>query len=112
MSAIPFQTIHWDEVPQTTHQGTTGTAYWKTVQLDDLRIRIVTYNKGYLADHWCRKGHVVHCLKGAFTTELETGERITLTAGMSYVVSDELSAHRSFSEEGVQLLIVDGDFLR
>lgn len=31
---------------------------------------------------------------------------------MSYVVSDELSSHRSYSENGVRLLIIDGDFLK
>jgi len=35
-----------------------------------------------------------------------------LTAGMTYVVSDELSSHRSVTKEGVKLLIIDGDFLK
>jgi hypothetical protein len=30
---------------------------------------------------------------------------------MTYVVSDEMSSHRSVSANGVKLLIVDGDFL-
>jgi hypothetical protein len=30
---------------------------------------------------------------------------------MTYVVSDELSSHRSLSSKGVKLLIIDGDFL-
>jgi hypothetical protein len=65
-----------------------------------------------LADHWCQKGHITHCLEGEFTTELQTGEKIRLRKGETYVVSDELSSHRSFSENGVRLLIVDGDFLK
>jgi quercetin dioxygenase-like cupin family protein len=72
----------------------------------------VQYNRGYLADHWCRKGHIVHCLEGEFISELENGEKFVLTKGMTYVVSDELSSHRSSSENGVKLLIIDGDFLR
>lgn len=112
MDGIPFQTIDWDHIPKTIYPGESGTASWQTLQLDGLRIRIVTYSSGYLADHWCQKGHVVHCLEGSFTTQLEDGDAITLTPGMSYVVSDELSSHRSLSEEGVKLLIVDGDFLK
>lgn len=112
MNGIPFQTIDWDRVPKTAYPGETGTAWWQTLQLGGLRIRIVTYEAGYLADHWCRKGHVVHCLEGSFTTELKDGRLITLNPGMSYVVSDELSEHRSVSQEGVKLLIVDGDFLK
>jgi hypothetical protein len=34
-----------------------------------------------------------------------------LTKGMTYVVSDDLSSHRSVSKNGVTLLIVDGVFL-
>jgi hypothetical protein len=37
---------------------------------------------------------------------------VTLTAGMSYVVSDDLSIHRSLSKDGVKLLIIDGEFLK
>jgi hypothetical protein len=109
---IIFQTIDWTVVPKTEHQGETGVAYWNTVQFDGLRIRIVEYSKGYLADHWCKKGHIVHCLEGDFVSELNDGKKFYLTKGMSYVVSDELSSHRSISENGVKLLIIDGDFLK
>ena len=109
---IEFQTINWDLVKAAEHKGETGTAFWKTVQFDDLRIRIVEYSKGYLADHWCQKGHIVYCLEGGFNTELEKGEHFSLTKGMTYIVSDNLSSHRSVSDNGVKLLIIDGDFLR
>jgi len=109
---IPFQIINWENIPKTDHAGITGMAQWQTVQFAGLRVRIVEYSKGYLADHWCRKGHIVHCLDGGFVTELESGESFTLTKGMSYIVSDELSSHRSVTENGVKLLIVDGDFLK
>jgi len=113
MSAnIPFQTIDWSAIEKTIHPGETGTAWWQTLQLPGLRIRIVEYSPGYLADHWCQKGHIVHCLQGAFISELANGENVELSAGMSYVVSDELSAHRSVTDAGVKLLIIDGDFLK
>jgi hypothetical protein len=109
---IPFQAIDWSAIEKTLHNGETGTAFWQTLQLSGLRIRIVEYSSGYLADHWCKKGHIVHCLAGEFVSELQTGEAITLTTGMSYVVSDDLSSHRSVSKNGVKLLIIDGDFLK
>lgn len=112
MNNIPFQTIDWSSIEAIEYKGETGTAHWQTMQFDGLRIRLVTYSEGYLADHWCQKGHIVHCLEGTFISELGTGEKIGLTKGGTYVVSDELSAHRSFSEHGAQLLIVDGDFLK
>jgi hypothetical protein len=112
MSNFPFQTIDWNTLPTTEHPAASGSAKWKTVQLVGLRLRLVEYSKGYLADHWCLKGHIVHCLEGSFTSELSTGEKFLLSKGMSYVVSDHLSSHRSHSEEGVKLLIIDGDFLK
>ena len=112
MSNIPFQTIDWAAIKKIEYKGETGTAFWQTIQLGGLRIRLVEYSNGYLADHWCQKGHIVHCLHGEFISELSTGEKITLSSGQTYVVSDKLSSHRSVSENGVKLLIVDGDFLK
>lgn len=112
MSSIPFQTIDWTTIEKTEHLGETGTSFWQTLQLAGLRIRKVNYSAGYLADHWCQKGHIVHCLEGEFVSELDNGETFTLSKGMTYVVSDNLSSHRSVSKNGVQLLIIDGDFLR
>ncbi|MFA6127749.1 MAG: DHCW motif cupin fold protein [Bacteroidales bacterium] len=108
---IPFQTIDWTSIPKTEHQGEPGVAFWQTVQFEGLRIRIVEYSKGYVADHWCHKGHIVYCLEGDFTSEMENGEKFVLTTGMTYVVSDELSSHRSIAETAVKLLIIDGEFL-
>jgi hypothetical protein len=110
--SIPFQTIDWTNVPKTAHKGEKGIAYWQTLQYEGLRVRIVEYSAGYVADHWCEKGHIVHCLEGDFVSELQAGEAFKLTKGMTYIVSDELSSHRSISENGVKLMIIDGDFLK
>ncbi len=112
MQGIPFTTVDWSVVPKTEHRGETGMAYWQTLQFPGLRVRLVEYTAGYLADHWCQKGHIVHCLEGELTTEHESGEAFMLRAGMTYIVSDELSSHRSIAKEKVRLLIIDGDFLK
>ncbi len=109
---FPFQIIDWKKISKVEYKGETGTAFWQTLQLAGLRIRIVEYSKGYLADHWCRKGHIVHCLKGEFISELDDGQKFVMTQGSTYFVSDGMSAHRSISENGVKLLIIDGDFLK
>ena len=112
MNKIPFQTLDWETVEKTEHKGETGIAYWQTLHFDNLRIRIVEYTENYFANHWCQKGHIVHCLEGEFVTELENGKKTILTKGMSYIVSDDLSSHRSISKNGVKLLIIDGNFLK
>jgi hypothetical protein len=112
MSNIPFQAIDWSVIPRTEHKGTTGTAWWQTLQYPGLRIRLVEYSANYFANHWCEKGHIVHCLEGEFVSEQGDGEKVKLMKGMSYVVSDDLSSHRSSSVNGVKLMIIDGDFLK
>ena len=109
---IPFQTIDWTNVSKTEYKGETGVAYWQTTQFQGLRVRIVEYSQGYIADHWCQKGHIVHCLEGDFISEFKDGTKHIMTKGMTYVVSDELSSHRSVTETGAKLLIIDGDFLK
>ncbi|OFY67670.1 MAG: hypothetical protein A3H98_03805 [Bacteroidetes bacterium RIFCSPLOWO2_02_FULL_36_8] len=109
---IPFQLTDWDKIPTTEHKGETGVAYWKTLQFEGLRIRMVEYSQNYKADHWCEKGHIIYCIEGEMDTELADGSVFKLMKGMSYQVSDELSSHRTRSINGVKLFIVDGDFLK
>jgi hypothetical protein len=111
-NGIPYRAIDWVSFPRTENKGETGTSFWRTLQLPGLRIRVVEYSQGYLADHWCQKGHIVHCLEGEFVNEQENGERTILTKGMTYIVSDGASSHRSRTERGATLLIVDGEFLK
>jgi hypothetical protein len=108
---IPFQIIDWTKIPTTEHKGESGNSYWQVLEFSGLRIRMIEYSPGYLADHWCSKGHIVHCIEGEFTSELDNGELFILKPGISYVVTDDASSHRSFTTEGAKLLIVDGDFL-
>ncbi len=109
---IPFQTIDWSGIPIEEHKGESGTSYWKVIEISGLRIRLVEYTAGYLADHWCSKGHIVFCLKGEFYSELSGGKLIKLGTNMSYIVSNEASLHRSYSIDGATLFIIDGDFLQ
>ncbi|SEI21229.1 DHCW motif cupin fold protein [Pseudomonas asplenii] len=107
LTAIPFGTTDWSKIEATVHPGATGTAYWRTCQFGAIRVRQVEYSPGYLADHWCRKGHILLCLEGQLETELEDGREFTLTAGMSYQVADNAEAHRSSTSTGATLFIVD-----
>jgi hypothetical protein len=107
ISEIPFGTTDWSAVEPTEHAGTTGKAVWRTRQFGDIRVRMVEYTPGYLADHWCSKGHILLCMAGTLDTELEDGRRFTLRPGMSYQVADGAEAHRSSTAGGATLFIVD-----
>jgi hypothetical protein len=112
MKKISFQTIDWSRLPTTIHQGQTGKSISQIIEYPGLRIRMVEYTAGYLADHWCQKGHFVYCLEGEVISEQENGEQYILKQGMGYIVSDDMSSHRSRTENKVKLLIIDGDFLK
>ena len=105
---IPFKSVNWEEIPETHHPGETGFATWRTVEKGNVRVRLVEYSPGFLADHWCARGHVIHILKGELTSELKDGSRSFLKAGMTYMMSDdEANPHRSYTQKGVSLFIVD-----
>jgi hypothetical protein len=106
IEGVPFETIDWSSTPRVAHVGETGVAHWRTREVGNLRVRLVEYSAGYLADHWCERGHVVHVLEGELVTELRTGGRSVLPAGQSYIVADG-DAHRSSTATGARLLIVD-----
>jgi quercetin dioxygenase-like cupin family protein len=107
MSDIPFGTTDWGAVAETVHPGETGTARWRTREFAGIRVRVVEYSPGYLADHWCSKGHILYVLEGVLHTELEDGRKVTLLPGNSYQVADGAEAHRSSTETGARLFIVD-----
>lgn len=104
---IPFGTTDWSNIPATEHPGTTGKACWRTQQFGAIRVRMVEYTPGYLADHWCEKGHILLCLSGSLRTELKDGRVFDLKPGMSYQVADGAEPHQSSTETGATLFIVD-----
>jgi quercetin dioxygenase-like cupin family protein len=104
---IPFQAIDWAALEPTRHPGAPGETTWRTFEAGEVRTRIVEYSAGYVADHWCERGHVVFVIDGEFTTELRDGRSFTLGPGQGYVVSDADGAHRSSSTHGARLFIVD-----
>jgi hypothetical protein len=104
---VPFMTTDWNAVPRTEHPGASGSATWRTIEVGNIRVRMVEYSAGYLADHWCNRGHVLLVLEGELVTELQDGTRVVLTPGMSYEVADGAAPHRSQTRTGAKLFIVD-----
>jgi hypothetical protein len=107
MTDIPFGTTDWAAIAPTEHPGERGRALWRTCQFGAIRVRMVEYSPGYLADHWCSKGHILLCLEGELRTELRDGRVFTLRPGMSYQVADAAEPHRSSTTPGAKLFIVD-----
>jgi len=104
---VPFGVMDWGSVPKTEHPGETGAAWWRTKEIGNIRVRMVEYSPGYRADHWCSRGHVLLVLEGELLTELQDGSSHVLRAGQSYQVADGAMPHRSCTEVGARLFIVD-----
>jgi len=107
IEGVPFGTTDWSDVPATEHPGATGVARWRTVEAGNIRVRMVEYSPGYLADHWCERGHVLLVLEGELLTELANGAQYVLRPGQSYHVADGAAPHRSRTPSGARLFIVD-----
>jgi hypothetical protein len=104
---IPFTVTTWADIPPVEHIGKTGKAIWRTIEAGNIRMRLVKYEPGYCADHWCRRGHVLLVLEGELMTELQDGRHFLLCAGMSYQVASDAEPHRSSTQVGATLFIVD-----
>ncbi len=104
---VPFMTTDWSKIPSTEHKGESGLALWRTLEIGNIRVRMVEYTPGYVADHWCSRGHVLLVMEGELVTELKDGRRFTMTCGMSYQVASNAEPHRSSTSTGAKLFIVD-----
>ncbi|MBC7875587.1 MAG: DHCW motif cupin fold protein [Anaerolineales bacterium] len=107
MKNIPFGITDWAEIVPSEHKGETGIAIWRTQHFDTVRVRMVEYSPGYLANHWCTKGHILLCIEGELHTELADGRKFVLTPGTSYQVADNAEPHRSYTKVGAKLFVVD-----
>ncbi|MGV8832404.1 MAG: DHCW motif cupin fold protein [Devosia sp.] len=108
IAPLAFTVTDWGQMPATEHPGETGMALWRTMTIGDVRVRQVEYSAGYLADHWCDRGHILYVLEGELVSELKDGRTTVMKAGMSYQVSDfGDAAHRSSTKHGAKLFIVD-----
>jgi hypothetical protein len=131
LPSFPFAVTDWAKVEPTLHSGEHGVATWRTQHFGDIRVRMVDYSPGYIADHWCEKGHIILCIAGELITDLKdaaaphTIQSITLTPGMSLQVADSrpnaglnagsnadphatpAAPHRTRSPRGCRLFIVD-----
>ena len=104
---VDFCVTDWTMMAQTTHNGESGQAFWRTLEVGNVRARIVEYSAGYVADHWCSRGHVLYVLEGELVTELKDGRIFTLRPGMSYQVGTGSEPHRSRTQTGARLFVVD-----
>ena len=99
--------MDWSSIEPSEHEDQIGKAFWRTLEIGNIRVRMVEYTPGYLANYWCSRGHVLLVLEGDLDTELSDGRTFQLKPGMSYQVADDAEPHRSSTVTGAKLFIVD-----
>lgn len=105
---MPFTPLDWDNVASRDFPGESGMSQWRTLEASGLRIRLVDYGPGFVADHWCDRGHVFQVISGAVTIDLADGRMIELASGQGFAVSDHGdAAHLVRSATGARVFIVD-----
>lgn len=108
LADLPRGMIDWSLLPPTIESGESGNAASRTRQLGDIRVRVVEYGAGYVADHWCDKGHVLFVVAGELAIEHQDGVRCELVPGMTWHVADAVFApHRVVCPRGATVFIVD-----
>jgi quercetin dioxygenase-like cupin family protein len=103
----PFTVTDWTTVAPATVVGGGGTATVRAVQFGTVVVKLIDCGPGFASDRWCEQGHVLLCLAGEITTELDDGRRFVLRAGMSFQVGDHVGAHRSATASGATLFVVE-----
>jgi quercetin dioxygenase-like cupin family protein len=105
---LAFTSVALAELPATVDAGERGRSVSRTFEQGGVRLRIVEYQPGYLADHWCDRGHVFYLISGEVTVELRDGREFALSAGQAFAVSDHGdAAHRVRTERGGVAFVAD-----
>jgi len=103
----PLIVTRLGEAPRTAETGEIGRSLAQTFELSGLRLRLVEYEAGYVADHWCDRGHVLHVVDGELTLELRDGRSMALRKGDCFVSDQDDASHRIRTAAGGTAFIVD-----
>ena len=108
-AGVPEQVANWPRRPAVAVPGASGCARVRSCQAGNVHLRVIEYEPGYLADHWCSKGHILYVAAGELAIEHEDGAPAhRLAAGMGWHLSDDQApAHRVRSEQGATVFIID-----
>src|SRR4051812_44038954 len=104
---VPFTQTSWDAVPRVEYKGDTGSAWWRTLELGNIRVRMVEYSPAFPAAHGGPRAHILLALKGDPPPRLKDGRTFLTRAGESWQVGEADGEHRSASPGGALLFIVD-----
>lgn len=97
---ISFDQIEWEQIRPDVRQ--------KLYSEGSRQIRLVEFETGEGAEHWCETGHIGYVLRGSLSISF-SGEVISFKAGDGlFIPPGAASKHRSVAiSSGTQLLMVE-----
>lgn len=104
---VNFYITDWSKVEPIEYPGKNGKSFWRIFEKGNIRVRVVDYSPGFLADHWCSRGHVGYVLEGELIIELNDDRVFKLIQGMSFQVADDKDSHLARTDIGARVLIID-----
>jgi hypothetical protein len=111
MNSILLNTKEINIATITEERGESGVALWQTLPFENMSVRFIEYSKNYKTDGWCRTARAMLCIEGEATLEFSDGRTNIISKGMAFHISDKDGLYRTFSKDGVKLILVDGKFL-
>ncbi len=99
--------INWEEIQSEKIEGESGFVISKTKEIGAMRIRHQTFSENFKADSWCEKGHILLVLNGVLIIEFKDGSSVDVTKGNSYVLGDNVQAHKAITLSETEVFIVD-----
>lgn len=104
---LKTQKINWNNLPEQELIGESGKSVYKEIISGNFHIRLAEYSANYSSDHWCDKGHIIHCISGAFVMLLKNGNDIIINAGESIILGGSNPHKASTGDVPAVMFIID-----
>jgi len=85
---INTQLIDWESTAPIETKGKTGVNTAHEFSSGGYKIRLLVYSSNYESDHWCEKGHIIHCIEGSMMLKIKDRKDIYLSAGKSLLLGE------------------------
>jgi hypothetical protein len=107
LTNLNTQLIDWDSITPIETKGKTGINTAQEFSGGGYKIRLSVYSAKYESDHWCEKGHIIHCIDGSMIMKIRDNEDVYLTAGKSLLLGEGDQHMAVTGDDPAKIFIID-----
>jgi mannose-6-phosphate isomerase class I len=107
LTNLNTQLIDWESIPPIETKGKTGVNTAHEFSAGGYKIRLSVYSANYESDHWCEKGHIIHCVEGSLILKIKDREDIYLSAGRSLLLAENDQHMAVTGDDPAKIFIID-----